>query len=202
MADMTGTEVRLLSGYKSTRTADGYFVLVMPWPMRPVIGCAGGTLAFAIGAAVIFGNESIGMSVFACLFAVIVILVVVFQNRHAWVLRAGLIKPVSKFHGISWSERPWLAAQSVELKREIWPGERGSTDIVSVITGNRSPLKLVSVYNWEGRESRLGSGGYGSLARSGPKVAEAPAPLVAIADSNLVSAGQRVDTRDCRPRPS
>jgi len=45
-------------------------------------------------------------------------------------------------------------------------------------------LRIMSIYNWESGESRLGSGG-GSLARAGPTVPTAPAPLIATADANL-----------------
>ena len=137
-----------------------------------------------------FGNASglYGMSLMAILFAIIVVPIVIYQSSHAWVMSRGFIKPAMTFGRKLWSESVWLGAQSVLLKRELWPDGRGSTDKVFVVTDASAPLKLVSIYNWDGHESRLASGGLGSLARSGPMVPDAPAPLMAVADSNLISA--------------
>ena len=190
MANPVASETLLLSHYKTNRLSEGDLVLMMPWPTRTLLGCAGPTAVVAIVAAFAaqLRNEPgwYGMSVMTCLFAVIVIPIVIYQSSHAWILSRGFIKPATTVGGRSWSYSPWLEAQSVVLKRELWPGGRGSTDKVFVVTSSR--LKLLSVYNWEGQESRLGSGGSGSLARSGPTVPAAPAPLMAIADSNLQSA--------------
>jgi hypothetical protein len=182
----------LLSHYKIDRNGDGELVLAMPWPGRPLLGCAAPAAIVATGAWVIarFGNAPglYGMSLMAILFAIIVLPIVIYQSSHGWVLSRGFIKPATTFGRKLWSESAWLGAQSVVLKRELWPDGRGSTDKVLVITDASSPLNLVSIYNWEGHESRLASGGLGSLARSGPRVPDAPAPLMAIADSNLKSA--------------
>jgi hypothetical protein len=55
-------------------------------------------------------------------------------------------------------------------------------------TDRDSRLDIVSVYNWAGKESRLASGGAGSLAHTGPTVPPAPDPLAMIAGAKLMSA--------------
>jgi hypothetical protein len=192
MANRVASEALLLSHYKTNRLSEGDLVIMMPWPTRTLLGCAGPTAVVAIVAAFVaqVRNEPgwYGMSVMTCLFAVIVIPIVIYKSSHAWVLSRGFIKPATTLAGRYWSASAPLGAQSVVLKRELWPGERGSTDQIFVLTDGSSPLKLVSVFNWSEHESRLASGGTGSLARSGPRVPDAPAPLLAIADSNLKSA--------------
>ena len=192
MADHKESGTPLLSHYKTERLPDGDLVLKMPWPTRPLLGCAGPTVAIAIGGGLIaqFRNEPgwYGMSVMACLFAIIVIALTIAQSSHAWALRRGFIKRFTTYDRRLWSDADWLGARSVLLERELWPGTRGSTDKVAVVTEGSSPMTLIRVYNWEGSESRLASGGMGSLARYGPQVPEAPAPLMSIADANLKSA--------------
>jgi len=192
MANPVATEAPLLSHYKTNRLSEGDLVMMMPWPTRTLLGCAGPTAVVAIIAVfvaqVVHEPGWYGMSVMTCLFAVIVIPIVIYQNSHAWVLSRGSIKPATTFGRRYWSASVWLGARSVLVKRELWPGGHGSTDKVFVVTDGRSPMQLLSVYNWEGRESRLASGGLGSLARTGSTVPAAPAPLMATADSNLQSA--------------
>ncbi len=179
----------LLSHYKIGREADGELVLKMPWPGRPLVGCAVPAAIVSIGAWLIgrLGNNAAGlygMSVMAGLFAAIVIPIVIYQGTHAWVLRRGLIKHARTFGPSRWYGSEWLEAQSVVLKREIWPDRRGSTDSLLVVTDGSAPFRVVGVYNWDGAESRLATGGKGSLARSGPTVPAAPAPLAAVSQAN------------------
>jgi hypothetical protein len=186
------SDASLLSHYKIGREADGELVLKMPWPGRPLVGCAIPVAIVSIGALLIgrFGNGATGlygMSVMACLFAAVVIPIVIYQGTHAWALRRGLIRHVRTLGPRHWCESEWQEAQSVLLKREIWPDRRGSTDSLLVVTDGGAPLRVVGVYNWDGAESRLASGGKGSLARSGPTVPTAPAPLTAVSEANLES---------------
>jgi hypothetical protein len=181
---------RLHSHYEAHRDANGDLVVMMPWPGRPLLGCAVPAAVVAIGAwlAARFANADgmYGLSTMTVLFAVIVIPIVIYQSSHAWILRRGFIKPAATLAGRPWPHSGWLSAGSVVLKRELWPGSGGSTDTVWVMTdGTPSPLKVARTYNWDGNESRLASGGMGSLARSGPKVPSAPAPLFVAADVNL-----------------
>lgn len=177
----------LLSDYRIHRDADGHLVLMMPWPARPLIGCAAPVAIVAIGVWLIptFHTSSLyGFAFMSALFAALVIPIIIYQSSHAWVLSRGFIKPATALGPRYWPRSEWLDAQSVVLRRELWPGGRGSTDKVLVATSS-STWKVVTVYNWAGHESRLASGGMGSLARSGPTVPTAPEPLAATADANL-----------------
>jgi hypothetical protein len=181
---------RLYSHYETHRDANGDLVVMMPWPGRPLLGCAAPAAVVAIGAWLTarFANADgmYGLSAMTALFAVIVIPIVVYQSSHAWILSPGFIKPAATLAGRLWPHSSWLHAGSVVLKRELWPANGGSTDTVWVMTdGTPSPLKVARVYNWDGNESRLANGGTGSLARSGSTVPSAPAPLFVAADVNL-----------------
>jgi hypothetical protein len=181
---------RLVSRYETHRDANGDLVVMMPWPGRSLLGCAAPAAVVAIGAWLVarFANADgmYGLSVMTALFAVIVIPIVIYQSSHAWILSRGFIKPARTLAGRHWPQSGWLGAGSVVVKRELWPGDGGSTDTVWVMTdGTPSPLKVASVYNWDGNESRLASGGMGSLARSGPTVPSTPSPLFVAADVNL-----------------
>jgi hypothetical protein len=90
------------------------------------------------------------------------------------------------FGGRRWFRRPQQAAQSVVLKRELWPSKRGSTDQVIVEVESDRRIKILSVHNWAGHESRLASGGRGSLSRSGPLVPAAPEPVKKAFDTSLL----------------
>ncbi|HEX7264841.1 MAG TPA: hypothetical protein VF383_11740 [Candidatus Dormibacteraeota bacterium] len=181
---------RLLSRYETHRDANGDLVVMMPWPGSSLLGCAAPAAVVAIGAALVarfaHADGMYGLSAMTLLFAVIVIPIVIYQSSHAWILSRGFIKPATTLARRHWPHSGWLGAGSVVLKRELWPGNGGSTDTVWVVTdGTPSPLKVASVYNWDGNESRLASGGMGSLARSGPRVPSAHAPLVVASDVSL-----------------
>ena len=81
-----------------------------------------------------------------------------------------------------------MPASSVVLKRVMWPSGRGSTDRVFVVTGRAARSSVLTVFNWNGNESRLATGGSRSLARTGPVVPDAPRPMAAAADETLSSA--------------
>jgi hypothetical protein len=183
--------MRLLSQYKTDRDAEGHLVLMMPWPGRPLLGCAAPVAIVAIAvwflSQLSHTSNLYGMAGMALFFAIIVIPIVIYQNTHAWILRRGFIRQATTLGPRYWPQSEWLEARSIVLQRELWPSGRGSTDKVLVVTDGNFALRVASVYNWDGHESRLASGGMGSLARSGPTVASAPAPLAASADANLKS---------------
>jgi hypothetical protein len=180
---------RLLSHYKAVRDPDGHLVLMMPWPGSPLLGCALPAVIMSLvgGVLAIFGHSPVayGIPVIALLFAAIVILTLIYQSSHAWVLSRGQIRRATTFRSRYWTGSRWLGARSVVLKRAFWPSGRGSTDRVFVVTDRASPLNVLSVYNWDGQESRLASGRTRSLARSGPLVPDAAKPMATTADETL-----------------
>ena len=159
----------------------------MPWPGRVLLGCLGSLVVVSVPVVLLFGLNNAfdrlgGFAFLVGLFAAIVVPIILYQNSHAWILERGFIKGRR-------SEYSRLAVRSVLLEREVWPGGRGSTDGVFVVTDGRpGRIRIIGVYNWEGSESRLASGGKGSWARSGPKIPTASAPLLPMADVNLMSA--------------
>jgi hypothetical protein len=179
--------LRLLSRYKAVRDAEGQLVLMMPWPWRPLLGCAAPVAIVAIAAWLIPKFNQTGFAWMALFFAAVVIPILIYQNSHAWILRRGFIRQATTIGARYWPQSEWLEARSVVLQRELWPSGRGSTDKVLVMTDGNFAMSVASVYNWDGHESRLASGGKGSLARSGPTVPSAPAPLATAADVNLKS---------------
>jgi hypothetical protein len=192
MSDVTSgpSAPRLVSHYNTYRDRDGHLVLMMPWPGRPVVGCAGLTAIVAVVAVLIAqsqGSGWYGVSVLAIALAVITIPIVIYRSSHAWVIKPGLIKPAGTFLRRRWSDSDWLSVRSCVLRRELWPAKRGSTDKLVVLIQGHSPIRIVTVYNWGGHESRLGNGGLGSLARSGSVVPRAPAALSVTADATLMS---------------
>jgi len=182
----------LLSHYKTSRDSDGNLVLLMPWPGSSLLGCIvpaavmsiiGGLLALVDNSPVAYG-----IPVVALTFAVIFVVVLAYQGSHAWVLMPGQIKRGEKFGDKYWAGSRWSPASSVVLKRVMWPSGRGSTDRVLVVTGRASRSSVLTVFNWNGNESRLASGGRRSLARTGPPVPDAPTPMSTAADETLKSA--------------
>ena len=181
--------MRLRSHYKTHRDAEGNLVLMMPWPWRPLLGCAAPVAIVAIAVWFIsqFSQTSnlYAMAGMALFFAAVFIPITIYQNSHAWILRRGFIRQATTIGARYWPQSEWSEARSVVLQRELWPSGRGSTDKVLVVTDGNFAIRVASVYNWDGHESRLASGGMGSLARSGPTVASALAPLEASADAHL-----------------
>ncbi len=183
---------RLLSHYKISRDPEGNLVLLMPWPGSSLLGCiapaavvslVGGLLALVGSSPVAWGIPAVALT-----FAAIFIVVLTYQGSHAWVLMPGQIKRGVKFGDRYWAGSRWLPARSVVLKRVMWPSRRGSSDRVFVVTGGSSRSSVLTVFNWDGSESRLATGGRRSLARTGPLVPDAPRPMSTAADETLKSA--------------
>jgi hypothetical protein len=120
------------------------------------------------------------------LFALVVIPILLYNGARAWVCGTGMIQQGIAIGPRRWFRRPQQAAQSVVLRREVWSSKRGSTDQVIVEAGPDRRLKILSVHNWAGHESRLASGGTGSLSRSGPMVPAAREPLKKAYDTSLL----------------
>lgn len=182
---------RLLSHYKVSHDPDGNVVLLMPWPGSSVLGCIVPAVAVSVvgGLLALVGQSPVayGIPVVALTFAVLFVLVLVYQGSHAWVLMPGQIKRGEKFGDRYWVGSRWSPASGVVLKRLMWPSGRGSTDRVLVVTG-RARSNVLTVFNWNGSESRLATGGRRSLARTGPVVPDAPRPMSTAADETLRSA--------------
>lgn len=183
---------RLLSHYKVSRDADGNVVLLMPWPASSLLGCAvpaaivsivGLLFALVGGSPVAYGIPAVALP-----FAAIFIFVLAYQGSHAWVLMPGQIKRGTTFGNRYWAGSRWSPASTVVLKRVMWPSGRGSTDRLLVVTGRNARSGLLTVFNWNGNESRLATGGRRSLARTGPVVPEAPRAMATAGDETLRSA--------------
>jgi hypothetical protein len=173
----------LLSQYRVEREPDGRLMLRAASPLGPVLGCAVPTAFVAVAALIV---RAAGVSVLLLLFALIVTSILLYNGSRAWLCSPGLIQRGLAIGSWRWFARPPQGAQSVVLKRELWPSKRGSTDRVIVELGSNRRMKVLSVHNWAGHESRIASGGTGSLARSGPVVPAAPEPLKRAVDTSLL----------------
>jgi hypothetical protein len=185
----------LLSQYTTTRDRDGRLVLRAASNLGPVLGCLVPTVLVAVAGSLIAALGDIplmfGPPVVALAFAVIAVPILAQRGTRAWVLAPGSIRQGTIVGARQWWARTSREVRSVVLKREVWVtprGRIGSTDAVYVLTDRDSRLNIVSVYNWGGQESRLTSGGAGSLAHTGPTVPPAPAPVAMTADARLTSA--------------
>lgn len=163
----------------------------MPWPGSSLLGCAVPAVAVSLVGALLalFGGSPVayGIPVVALLFAAIFIIVLTYQGSHAWVLSRGQIKRGSTFRNRYWAGSRWSPARSVVLKRVIWPSRKGSSDRLFVVTDKGARSSVLTVFNWDGNESRLATGGRRSLARTGPLVPDAPRAMAAAADETLKS---------------
>ena len=187
---MTDAEPRRLQSlYKTSRDPDGNVVLLMPWPGSSLLGCIIPAAAVSIvgGLLALVGQSPVayGIPVVALTFAVIFVGVLAYQGSHAWVLMPGQIKRGTTFGDRYWAGSKWMPASSVVLKRVMWPSGRGSSDRVFVVTGRAARSSVLTVFNWNGNESRLATGGSRSLARTGPVVPDAPMAMAAVADETL-----------------
>jgi hypothetical protein len=185
----------LLSHYTTTRDTDGRLVLRAASNLGPVLGCLVPTALVAVGGSLIaaFGDIPVmfGPPAVALLFAAIAVPILAQRGTRAWVLGRGSIRRGTVVGAKQWWARPSREARSVVLKRAVWltpRGRIGSTDTVYVLTDRDSRLNIVSVYNWGSQESRLTSGGAGSLAHTGPTVPPAPEPVAMTADARLAAA--------------
>lgn len=173
----------LLSGYRAEREPDGRLMIRAAPPVGPVLGCAVpvvvvSALALIVGAAAV--------TVLLLLFALVVIPILLYNGARAWLCGRGMIQQGLAIGRRRWFRRPQLAAQSVVLRREVWSSKRGSTDQVIVEVEPDRRMKILGVHNWAGHESRLASGGRGSLSRSGPMVPAAPDALKMAYDTSLL----------------
>jgi hypothetical protein len=173
----------LLSQYKAERRPNGRLMLRAASPLAPILGCAvpavvAGILSLLIGAA--------GVTVLVLLFAAVVVLILLYNGARAWECWTESIQPGIAIGSAGWYPREQQTARSVVLKREVWGSNRGSTDIVLVELATDRRMKILSVHNWAGHESRLASGGRGSLSRSGPVLPTAPEPLRKAQDTSLL----------------
>jgi hypothetical protein len=187
-----GAPGRLLSHYKVSRDPSGHLVLLMPWPVGSVLGCLvpAGAVSLVGGLLALIGRSPVAYAipVFALMFAAILIGVLVYQGSHAWVLSPGQIKRGATFGDRYWARSRWSPARSVVVKRVLWPSRRGSTDRVFVVADRNRRSSVLTVFNWNGSESRLATGGRRSLARTGPLVPDAHRPMATAADETLRSA--------------
>ena len=129
---------------------------------------------------------SVAVSVLLVLFALVVIPILLYNGARAWICGTGMIQQGIAIGPRRWFRKPQQAAQSVVLRREVWSSKRGSTDQVIVEAGSDRRMKILSVHNWAGHESRLANGGTGSLSRSGPLVPAAREPLKKAFDTSLL----------------
>ena len=167
-------------------------MLLMPWPGSSLLGCAAPAAIVSVvgGLLALVGQSPLayGIPVVALTFAAIVIVVLIYQGTHAWVLSGGQIRRGWTIGNRYWARARWSPVRSLVLKRVMWPSGRGSSDRVFVVTGRAARSSVLTVFNWNGNESRLATGGSRSLARTGPVVPDAPRPMAAAADETLSSA--------------
>ncbi|HET7465467.1 MAG TPA: hypothetical protein VFL29_02260 [Candidatus Dormibacteraeota bacterium] len=184
MADQSQEPVNgwLLSQYRTERMPDGRLRIAVASPLGPMIGCA---VPAAFGALVTLMFRAAGASALLVLFALLVIGVLAYNGARTWICGPGTIQSARAFWGVRLGSGPTRPVRSVVLRRELWRADAGSTDTVYVNTEPAHRLKILSVHNWVGRESRVASGGMGTLARSGPVVLSAPSPLRPWANDTL-----------------
>jgi len=175
----------LLSLYRTERDANGRLIISVASPLGPMLGCA---VPAAFGALVTLMFRAAGASALLVLFAVVVLGVLAYNGSRIWICGPGTIQPGHAFWGARLRSGATHTARSVVLRRDLWRADAGSTDTVYVADDSSRRLKVLSVHNWAGRESRVASGGMGSLARSGPVVISAPSPLRPWANETLMPA--------------
>ena len=175
----------LLSLYTTKRDPSGRLLVSVASPLSPILGCA---VPAAFGALVTLMFRAAGASALLVLFAVLVIGVLAYNGSRLWICGPGTIQPAHAFWGARLPGGATHTARSVVLRRELWRADAGSTDTLYVADDTSRRLKILSIHNWVGRESRVASGGMGSLARSGPVVISAPSPLRPWANETLMPA--------------
>lgn len=175
----------LQSTYRTVRDPDGRLVIRGASPLGPILGCA---VPVAFGVLVTLAFRAAGASALLVLFALVVVGVLLYNGSRIWVLGPGSIRAGHALGRVRFRTGPTHAAQSVVLRRELWQKDLGSTDTVFVGIEPPRRMKVLSVHNWVGRESRVASGGGGSLARSGAVVVSAPSPLRPWANETLMPA--------------
>jgi hypothetical protein len=175
----------LQSHYRTERAADGRLVLHAASPLGPILGCA---IPALVAALLLVFFRAAGAGALLVLFALAVIGVLAYNGSRVWICGAGTIRAAHALGGSRARPGSTQSVRSVVLRRELWRADAGSTDTIYVMVQPAVRLKIISVHNWVGRESRVASGGTGSLARSGPVVASAPSPLRPWANETLMPA--------------
>lgn len=175
----------LLSTYRTARDRDGHLIIRAASPLGPILGCAVPT---AFGALLTLTFKAAGASALLVLFALLVICGLVYNGSRVWICAPAFIQVAHGLGRLRVRTGARHVAGSVVLRREIWRRDLGSTDTVSVGVEGSRRIKVLSVHNWVGRESRVASGGMGSLARSGPVVESAASPLRPWANETLLPA--------------
>ena len=175
----------LQSHYRTERAPDGRLVIHAASPLSPILGCA---IPALVAVLLLVFFRAAGAGALIALFALAVIGALAYNGSRVWICAAGTIQTAHALGGLRPRSGSTQAVRSVVLKRELWRADAGSTDTIYVMVQPAARLKIVSVHNWVGRESRVASGGTGSLARSGPVVASAPSPLRPWANETLMPA--------------
>jgi hypothetical protein len=185
----------LLSHYTTWRDQDSRLVLQTASVRGPVLGCLVPTALVVVTCSLVavVGDfpGMFGPPALALLFAAIAIPVLLRQGARMWILGPGSVQEATFIGGRRWRVKAPRVARSIVLRREVWRrrrGRTGSTDTVSVVSDRDARLTIVRVYNWAGQESRLASGGAGSLARAAPTIPAAREPLAITANVTLASA--------------
>lgn len=187
---------RLQSHYTTWRDSDGRLVVRAASNRGPVLGCLVPTaLVVVVGSLLaLIGNSPgwFGPPAVALLVAAIAVPILFRQETRTWVLGPGSIQVATSVGRRQWRAKSTRAARSVVLRREVWRARRkgsdGSTDTLFVVCERDSRVPVLSVHNWAGLESRLASGGVGSLARAALHVPVAHQPLAMAANAKLMSA--------------
>ncbi len=155
----------LESLYRTQRDASGRLVISVASPLGPILGCA---VPAAFGALIMVMFRASGASALLVFFAVVVIGVLAYNGSRIWICGRGTIQAAHAFWGGRLRSGRTHMARSVVLRRELWRADAGSTDTVFVADDSSHRLKVLSVHNWVGRESRVASGGMcTSASRSG-----------------------------------
>lgn len=175
----------LQSQYRTERATDGRLVIRAASPLGPILGCA---IPALVAALLLVFFRAAGAGGLISLFAFGVIAVLAYNGSRMWICGTGTIQAAHALVGVRPRSGSGQAVRSVILRRELWRADAGSTDSLYVMVQPAARLKIISVHNWVGRESRVASGGTGSLARSGPVVASAPSPLRPWANETLMPA--------------
>ncbi len=175
----------LQSTYRTARDPDGRLVISSASPLGPVLGCG---VPVAFGALVTLAFRAAGASALLLVFGLVVISVLVYNGSRIWIVGPGSIQVGHALGRARFRTGQMHAAQSVVVRRELWQKDLGSTDLVLVGIESPRRMKVLGVHNWVGRESRVASGGTGSLSRSGPVVVSAPSPLRPWANETLMPA--------------
>lgn len=175
----------LQSQYRTRRAADGRLVVHAASPLSPILGCA---IPALVAALVLVFFRAAGAGALIVLFALAVTGVLLYNGSRMWICGPGTIRATHGLGGLGGRPGATQSVRSVVLRRELWRADAGSTDSIYVLVQPAVRLRIISVHNWVGRESRVASGGTGSLARSGPVVASAASPLRPWANETLMPA--------------